>query len=1002
MNFEGSITPPLSDDEDWNSCIDTTTLPSPVLKQKSSKSKVVIAKSCEPNLDDLYYQASADLLVLEKQVSGESFSSKEITDIDQVDKFLQSVSSMVLNDDANLPFDFQSKILELIFAFSNEVSASVQDNLACLTQNMTFSQSYEDSLHHCGKVNLIKLFHCFCNVNSLLLDVVRTLEDKYVLQNFLVYHSNGLLVSADVNILNKTVNRILQDVAYFCVSIFLSQFISNNAKAKWYFTYPCSCFKNLVSKCSLLLKPEEFWVLISTLVNSCIPSSNVSKSNVTPSHHKFDDIHSALSFSWWWIKGLPYADTSCCHNLTNRLLRLSLANCLNTDLSFHIACYQKVITFLHKCSSSQQWKPAHLAGFHLLWQSMSQRMSARKKTSKKAIDSSVQEWVKQSQKLQNYFVENIEVPNNFEMFLSVFDFLLSVDEGKVWILIRDRFFLRLQPSIMKQLDETGLQHYVATIMVVMQRCPVIHGQAALEKFVVLLDNCLIDPFDLAKHKVCISGLYAVVHICIARRIERQPLSLKLGHFFRKLSKLIADNSLKSEQRHLVVERLSHFLNSCEEFLRLCDVFPSDLSLVVPLDCVTRITSKLLVNESRVIFGFLSELMMCSRMKVADRPQLEKFCLLFIQEIRPWLKKLALNSQDFCQFMTDLTLFLSSKYDSVAQVVFCDLWTFFASDGPLDVSFRLSYLNNCLKNKSLFDRINTTVGNEPHSKQSLEPSDIAIRGWISSVVVLHDSQPELVEALSTSMSKLAAFSAIISSTNLTFEIFLDDLAARHRESKTFLERVTWTKRAKVWFNLAVDIALKYVKNEKFLCPVYSAMGSIIQRCSLLLHTGKPSFVSRCLDNFVLHPPKVKSSEHTDSIVFIYLHKFIIGCLTIGSKDVYIVQVLKQIVNMYVTKWPCLSATGEKHPFLRVLLSPPNENALLVFLFALYRVLTENFYTKTVATVVEILYLWASQTSTTIDRCLLPDFPLALTNIRPHLRFSESLLKKIEFLLKFFLS
>ena len=67
----------------------------------------------------------------------------------------------------------------------------------------------------------------------------------------------------------------------------------------------------------------------------------------------------------------------CCHNITNRLLRFSLSSCadLEYQLACHLLCYRKVLGLLYDSLNGRNWEPTELAGFSLLWQNMSQRLS---------------------------------------------------------------------------------------------------------------------------------------------------------------------------------------------------------------------------------------------------------------------------------------------------------------------------------------------------------------------------------------------------------------------------------------------------------------------------------------------------------------------------------------------------------------------------------------------------------------------------------------------------
>ena len=68
-----------------------------------------------------------------------------------------------------------------------------------------------------------------------------------------------------------------------------------------------------------------------------------------------------------------------------------------------------------------------------------------------------------------------------------------------------RFFLRLHPSIMKQINEVGLERYFSLAIVVVATCPNNCVEDSLKEFVLLIDHCTMDRFDYNKQKLLLSG-----------------------------------------------------------------------------------------------------------------------------------------------------------------------------------------------------------------------------------------------------------------------------------------------------------------------------------------------------------------------------------------------------------------------------------------------------------------------------------------------------------------
>ena len=967
MSFEGSITPPESDDDDCNNTYDA--VKSPVLKQRfSARSLGLTIKPKEKDLNEQFYACSVDLMVKRKHLNESQFSKN--SNLQNFKGILESMQNILLNSDPQPDCIFNA--LKLLFALSNEISFTIGEEVNCMVSRIPFDiqcKSFEEWLN------------CFVDISLVLLDILAyAIKHKCITQTFKIYHSDGTIVDGEANCLNKTVERILYDILSICASIFQAFNSVNKLNCK---IPACSAFQKLLLKCCTLLRCEEdFWTSIISLINSIIPSGK--------RRFQFDATSSALSFCWWWIKILPLnSNISSCFTLVNSLLRRSLAASSKQSniISFHILCYEKVMMTFFNSMSTRQLKSAELAGFHLLWQNISQHYFVGNKVTgvkKDLIVTSVLQWLSQlPNRFQSYEKDNVST-ESFMAFLAVLKTFLSRDNGSVWLLLKDRFLQRLQLPVMKQMTAMGLDCYFSVVLTVLHSCPKNNADATLKVFMSLLGSLNFESSAVAKLQVYINGLFAVMHVCYKRDLSYQLPATKAGQCFERFSGLLSTTGVLKQTDQLL-RCIESFFTCVSDLMNLDNLI--DLNMLIPLHWVRGVVDKLNSNEANTVIHFVHKLIEYAKDSV--QPNVHLFCQCFVKESVACLQKCSFNDQEI---IGELTFFLALKPDSTDMSLFCQIWKYFSSEGQVDILFRCCYLRNCLQNTAVFNFVNNHETNATKHNETLVV-DCAVQGWVQCVALLSDVQPAMIKDVTRAIAQLKVIEKLgkFESADFSIEVFLKLLASKHKSACNFLERIHWTNQAKCWIGTTLDKSIPDLSNENYFNSIYSTFATVIENCSLLLHTGKASFVTRSLNVFILNSEKC--NERNDNAISKYLDKFMAGCLTIGTKDIYINQILKQIINVYLMKWP----TPSEHPFLRLLhnLEP---NLLLIMLELLRQFLTSDFHTNKLVMTVEILYEWSR--SSTVNPHSFPDFKSALMSVRPQLRFSSGLLEKLDFLLTFF--
>jgi len=536
---------------------------------------------------------------------------------------------------------------------------------------------------------------------------------------------------------------------------------------------------------------------------------------------------------------------------------------------------------------------------------------------------------------------------------------------------------------MKQLTEVGLDYYFSVVLVVLHSCPNSNADAALTAFLSLLEHINSETSATATLKVYINGLFAMIHICYNRSLSCQILATKIGTCFERLSRLLSATSKQSDQYHQVLNYIDCFFTCFREFIKLDNI--SDLGLLIPLQWVKGLVDSLDGNEVNPVVQCIHDLIECS--KKSTQSHIQHFCLCFVKESALCLQKSTFNVQ---VTVSELTSFLATRPDSV--LLFSKIWKYFASEGRVDILLRCSYLTNCLRSNEVFNFIDNH--DSDGSKCDVLLVDCAVSGWLQCVALLSDVRPTMIKEISKEIGKLKVIEKLgnYEVNDFSIIVFLKLLAIKHKSASNFLDRMHWTNQAKCWIVPVLDISDQGLSNESYQNSIYSTFAIIIQHCSLLLHAGKPSFVTRSLNVFILNTENHKT--HIDDAINKTIDKFMIGCLAIGTKDIYINQSLKRIVNFYLTKWP----TSTQHPFLKLLLVLDSA-MLLSMLELLYQVLTNDFHTNKLAKTVEILYEWSMSVNVKEHNVVI-DFKSALNSVRPQLRFSNGLHDKIDHLLNFF--
>jgi len=406
MSFEGSITPPESDDDCNITYHDVT---SPVLKQRLSARTVgMTSKTQDKDLNEQYYECAIDFMVKHKQLHNPHILDNRT--LQNYKSFLNTIQELMSNSNSQHNSVFNA--VNLLFSLSTSLSVTVIEEISSFS-----SESIEDWLI------------CICEVNSMLLDMLAyAIKFKCVLQSLQIFFSDGVLVEGEANCLNKTVQRVLHDIACISAYLFRTNSASNKALSE---NSACSVFCKLVGKCRSLLASEEyFWNMIMSLINLIVQDTN--------RHLHFDATSSALSFCWWWIKILPFNNNTSIVSgsvtVINSLLRRSLASCMKMPniVSYHIRCYEEVIMLLYDQMPARQWKPAELAGFHLLWQNISQYCFLPSRVTscrtRNLFLLSVQQWLFQP----GYQLNENEINDIFMTFLTLLKNFVSKNNGYVY------------------------------------------------------------------------------------------------------------------------------------------------------------------------------------------------------------------------------------------------------------------------------------------------------------------------------------------------------------------------------------------------------------------------------------------------------------------------------------------------------------------------------------------------------------------------------------------
>ncbi|XP_076811694.1 protein MMS22-like isoform X1 [Clavelina lepadiformis] len=1061
INFDGSMTPPLSDDEKEN---DLVACHSPVLHRhnktvlRSMETTIGIrTEPCNPvedktdfsDFEETIYGAKLHLFCLEKQCGG--FLPTLLQPNDVLKDLFQKCSSFCSKCKDDLEsLELLCQLLELFMSLSSEASLVVRNGPKIL-YHPSIKNRFSDEvlkLHNCSNMKLIDWFHCFCDVNSQLLDIAHMLRERAPLfDKIQIYQCNGTNVLESDDVVVKVVSRILHESAVLSSNCFKEIISSVYGHLKWSTmlanqAYPCECFINLTKKCmDLTTDKNQFWNIITSIINSSVQATmNNDAVDITYSTDlEFLDTASALSFAWWWIGSQPLChDVPLCHNLINRLMRLSLSHCLCDEevLVFHIKCYVLAMKLLRASTVSTEWKSTELASFHLLWRHFSLKLSVFEPKALTGIrqytqkEFHVMDWLSELNEVGIEHSSITATADSFQAFLCVLDFVLRENDGEIWSQLKDRLFSRLQTSTMKQLNEVGLHRYFSLVIIIVHFCPLRFIEDALLQSISALDQCSIERYDYRKQKLVITGLYAVTLTCLERDTSFDVTGKKLGKIFSRVCRLIGDKEIKKQQWFEVNKIFLHYLELFASVMRLSRRFTLGQVMLLPHGCLTNVLEALGPSEQGGVFNFITEIFSTLRLRSSKNDLFEEtfygFCVAIISEVLPWIKKQISCSnidQQLCDSIKDvacdatlLTLPFNRTQTVNTQIIsFTEVWKHFASDGHANPLTRCQYISTVLSDARVKDLHNKdyteTMQAVKKSTTAVSICDVTMQGWIKCNILLPPNH-EALHTLNYVIAKLDVAKLFMSSSDdeLIFENFLHSLSEKHKHAKNFLDKVRWNNMASRWFGPAVDSVTQVIKQagmgKEALLQIYSVLGTIFLNCSLQLYTlGKPSFISRICGHCMLDPFHLSSTNKRPNSIFEItllhsLHKFLLGLIRIGIKDFFIKSTLKKVTALHLTRWPCTSLQPQTHPFLRVLLEG-NCSTNVVMLSIIHDVIKMNSQTEALATVVEILHEWTRVKNGNAN-CLkdAPDLRPMLQQARAKLRFNETLLNKTNHLLGVF--
>nr|CAB3260355.1 uncharacterized protein LOC100175133 [Phallusia mammillata] len=1017
MDYDGSITPPLSDDEDCSEKLES----SPVLRKKprhdvkALSPKTLLNTSCgnievnnykNENAEEHFYHENITIVDRKSLFRNErditrsfykgmmnlrdlrdSESKQKCDEVDYLVSLLTDINEYVLSD---INQDDVTCILRMLCMLCNESSSIMNCTNIPAYRNAVkkFVQSNKPTfLHMCDSQKFISFFHMYTKIHTCLMEVISVILDKFSMLSLEVLHFNGHSLNEFVGIKQQICNKVVLDLLSASENLF-NQLVGkeNNTHSAWRLLYskcpfPCECFQDFFkNKVAKLLEEQQFWIILNTHLTNIIQNSQASTNEAIglTSGIKCNNISTSLSFVWWWMGEMPYtSNVTSSHSLIIRLVRLSLRNCESEDetLMFHLLCYRDIIKSVRKAASMSTWSTTELAPFYLLWHHYSQKFLLPKPKSSGTSSTninhyltrniSLDRWLSDCQNLINFHSSNTsecEV-DSFSVFLSIVATIAGENNGEVWGQIRSRLLSRIPVSAVKHANEQGLQRLFSLLLVLLLTLPKEDAADALTEWFELSENCLLacGKSSFFTQKLLITGFYAVIYFCNEKEISFLMVAKKVAKNFSQICRLLISD-VKASQHQEIWKLFTSYVECLVTIMQCSSSYSLGQIEFVPPNSISCVTEKCRPHEAIFIATSASEILLSIRQQVERNKVCTNTKALFIligTEILPWCRRVS-GTHD--EQTNSCVLEIIYNMTKISQQL-CD------KDDVSPVSF-----SNLWKFFASEGKVDATLRCQYMCKiltdRSLGGSlfseaveEWTIQGWIKSCYILPD---EKLTKLNREVGKLQMIQKICPSSDVSFhlKILTASLSDKFQKSSKFLERVTWSGMASKFFMPTVDTAVRVLKTPAIdattvMCT-YCAVGRIMQDCThMLFSNGKPSYVSKIVESFVLSS---KCTPYMNTSLLHTLHKFVIGLLKLGNKSLYLQKTVRDIFKLHLTRWPCFTSvgkTGLKHPspFLKVILHMSvTSDDQDWFIKQLHMYSTNDSSAEKLTVIVEILHYW----------------------------------------------